>query len=447
MNGNAREAADAEWSKSQAGPERNRNAKANGQGGPVGCGELPWPARLGDDAYHGLIGEIVRSVELYTEADPNAILLHLLTGLGNCLGGDAYLPIDGARHKPNLFILIVGRTARGRKGTAWSRARQFLDGQWAKHQVAAGLSTGEGLIQRVRDPKTEIKTDKAGMETLTETDPGVTDKRLLVIEEEFSRTLRAMTRPENTLSPMLRLAWDGRSLEIMTRGTPIIATDPHISVIGHITLEELQREVTETTLVNGFINRFLIVCAQRSRLLPFGGEPDPAIVRDLRIRVKQVIDAPRFGPVTMDPAARCLWEPTYEKLTRERLGMFGAATARAEAQVLRIALIYALVDRSTVIGEHHLRAAFEVWRYASESARFVFGDLTGDPIADTIMRELREAGSSGRPKSDLHNVFARNVSAARLDQALRTLQRFGLADSNIVRTSGPGRPLETWVAL
>jgi hypothetical protein len=37
--------------------------------------------------------------------------------------------------------------------------------------------------------------------------------------------------------------------------------------------------------------------------------------------------------------------------------------ARAPAQVLRLSMMYALLDMSTTIRKEHLEAALEIWRY------------------------------------------------------------------------------------
>ena len=74
---------------------------------------------------------------------------------------------------------------------------------------------------------------------------------------------------------MLRSAWDGRPLAILTRTAPARATNAHISVIGHITATELRHHATTVELSNGFLNRFLFVGCRRVRLLPEGGDPDP----------------------------------------------------------------------------------------------------------------------------------------------------------------------------
>ena len=42
-------------------------------------------------------------------------------------------------------------------------------------------------------------------------DPGEPDKRLLVVEEEYSVVLKVASREGNTLTEQLRKAWDGAS--------------------------------------------------------------------------------------------------------------------------------------------------------------------------------------------------------------------------------------------
>jgi hypothetical protein len=77
-----------------------------------------------------------------------------------------------------------------------------------------------------------------------------------------------MTREGNILSITLRQAWDGDTLSPMTKHSPIKATGAHVSVIGHITREELLRHLTETEQCNGHANRFLWFLVERSQSIP-----------------------------------------------------------------------------------------------------------------------------------------------------------------------------------
>jgi hypothetical protein len=64
----------------------------------------------------------------------------------------------------------------------------------------------------------------------------------------------------------------------------------------------------------------------------------------------------------------------------------------AEAHVVRLAMIYALLGCSQHIGAEHLGAALAIWRYSTDSGRWIFGDSLGGPTADEIW-----VGSEGAP--------------------------------------------------
>jgi hypothetical protein len=98
-------------------------------------------------------------------------------------------------------------------------------------------------------------------------DEGVHDKRLMVYAPEFAAVLKVAGRDGNTLSATIRQAWDTGILRIMTKNNPAVATEAHISIVGHITKAELLRHLDATEKANGLANRFLWVCVKRSKLL------------------------------------------------------------------------------------------------------------------------------------------------------------------------------------
>src|SRR5208337_1719829 len=102
-------------------------------------------------------------------------------------------------------------------------------------------------------------------------DPGVSDKRLLLIESELYQALTVMKREGNTVSRILRDAWDGRDLGSLTKHSIARASKPHVSIVGHITEDEFRQNLDHTSMANGYANRFLMACVMRSRLLPHGG--------------------------------------------------------------------------------------------------------------------------------------------------------------------------------
>ena len=314
-----------------------------------------------------------------------------------------------------------------------------------------GLSTGEGLIFVVRDEVRERKEirEKKRITAYREvvTDPGVTDKRLLVVEPEFARVLQVCERETNTLSAVIRQSWDSGSLRIITKNKPASATGAHISIIAHITKDELRRLLTTTAVANGFANRFLWVCASRSKMLPDGGRVDKV---DFEPLIKKLRDAGTFATelreVRRSKQARALWHEVYEELSTGKPGLLGCVTSRAEPQVMRLACVYAVLDCSPAIRVAHLRAALEVWRYSEQSARFLFGDAVGDWTADKILRALRQQ-TQGLTRNAIRELFNRDKSSTEIERALGLLQENGLARMVTEQTGKRGRPCELWSAL
>jgi hypothetical protein len=82
---------------------------------------IAWPAPLAPEAFHGITGEVVDAIAPHTESDPAALLLCFLIGAGSLLGREPHAVVEAARHGVNLFGVVVARSSKGRKGTAWTQ--------------------------------------------------------------------------------------------------------------------------------------------------------------------------------------------------------------------------------------------------------------------------------------------------------------------------------------
>lgn len=443
-----------------AGPQPSRSASVaaeylgsdgDGQEEPEPLLSAPaWPQPLEAAALHGLAGDVVQRINPHTEADPAAVLSMFLAAFGNMAGANAYFLAEARQHPARIWPVLVGETAKGRKGSAWSNLchlLKLLDEQWLRQCISSGLSSGEGLIWNVRDPIVRHKANKEGVVEEYIEDEGIADKRLLTVEEEFSAVLKVAARERNIVSDILRRAWDHGDLRTMTKNSPARATGAHITVIGHITKPDLARLLSETDALNGFGNRFLWLAVRRSKLLPEGGALHTENFAPLTLRLGQALDFARKATlIQRSEAARALWHEVYPVLTADRPGVWGALTNRAEAQVMRLALTYALLDCSPQIDVAHLQAALAVWQFCDRSTRFIFGESLGDRVADRIIDELRCAGSRGLTRNDLRELFNRNLAAAQLDAALALLHRLELACWSKEPRPGGGRPAIVWRA-
>lgn len=248
-----------------------------------------WPVLDRSKAMHGLAGIVTIAIDPYTEADPVAVLLNVLTAFGNIIGPKAHFRVEHTRHALRLFVCLVGQTSKGRKGTSWSTPAYIfrcIEEAWAAYRVSSGLSSGEGLIHHVRDER---------------------------------------------------------------------------------------------------------------------------------------------------------WEALYDELSEGQPGLFGAITARAEVQIMRLAAIYAALDGTALIQVPHLQAALAVWRYCEASARLIFGDSTGDPVADRILKTLQEQGPMDR--TGLRDLFGRHMPAEKIDRALSLLEQSHRIECDEIKNPKGGRPL------
>ncbi|MEJ7786917.1 MAG: DUF3987 domain-containing protein [Solirubrobacteraceae bacterium] len=390
-----------------------------------------WPTLPRDAALHGPAGEFVQRTAPHTEADPMALLTQFLIAFGVAAGRNVHYAVEATRHHLNEFVILVGPSGKGRKGSSWDHVDALIadvDCDFTEQCISSGLSSGEGLIWEVRDDQNE----------------DAPDKRRLVLESEFAQVLKVLAREGNTLSPVVRNAWDGKTLQTINKNSPVRARDAHIGIVGHITKDELLRFVTATELANGFFNRFLVIAVQRSKELPFGGRlagEDLARTRQATRTALQFAATERL--LVFDPEARERWIEVYGPLSRGEAGLLGAATRRAEAHVIRLAALYATLDCAEQITLPHLEAALAVWRYSADSARWIFGDSLGDPTADEIWT-LAKNRQGGFTRTEVRDLFSRNKKAREIDRALTVLEEAG----RLQRTSssdGRGRPAEKWL--
>ena len=395
----------------------------------------PWP-ELDSRALYGLAGEFVNTILPHTEASAAALLVQFLAAAGNCIGRAPYWRSGGDRHYPNLFAAIVGKSAKSRKGSSLSENKRLFDhvnNTWTHNCIKSGCSSSEGILWNVRDADEDQK------------DKGVTDKRLLIVEPEFAKLLKQSERAGNTLSALLRDAWDSGYLETLTKNQPMRAHGAHISIIGHITNAELLRTLTATDIHGGLGNRFLWVAAKRSKLLPLGGNLPDSALNDLCMRLQYaLLSARKMGELRRNSAADRYWCQVYPRLTAEGEGLSFSLTSRAEPQTMRLALIYALLDGAQEINQKHIEAALAVWSYCEQSVYATFGNALGDETADEILQALQQAAPSGLPRNAINEHFHGHKLSTEIGRALALLLRLKRVRTTTSNTTG--RPQELWFA-
>lgn len=163
---------------------------------------------------------------------------------------------------------------------------------------------------------------------------------------------------------------------------------------------------------------------------------------------KELIEVVKYAKtireLRRDDDARALWADVYPTLSEGKPGLLGAIISRAEAQVLRLSVLYAVLDRSALVRVPHLQAGLALWQYGEVSARLIFGSRLGNPTADRILAALRAAGRAGLTETEIRDVFSRHVRAGEIDAALMLLAQLGFSRDEQRRTGG--RPVTVWRA-
>ena len=357
----------------------------------------------------------------------------MLAYLGAAVGRGPYMPIGDDWNHARLFMVHVGRSSRGRKGTAKkliyriNNAVKALDEYLVPQVHRGGLSTREGLALMIHDGYKDGKNEV----------PAIEDKRLLVVESEFANILHQSKRDGNTLSAALRDAWDGTSIRPAVKTCRVWASDPHIGIIGDVTPSELRELMHARELTNGFANRFIFFWAEGDKVLPFPQYTPKDVVEALADRVAQVL---RFAGadrhvdkdvmrMEFSPEAASLYARLYRGELRDRSAgehITGLLDRRAPV-LLRLAMLFALTDQTNVIAVNHINAAMAWVRYWVDSVKFIFqsavdeaGAAATTDMAQRIVTYLATHGQATR--TDLtKGCFGGHVSKASLDKALDEL--------------------------
>ena len=400
-------------------------------------------------AYYGPIGDIALKAGNVTEADSRGILLCGLVAFGNAVGRTAFFSVANSKQYANENVVLVGATAIARKGMAIDISEGILytaDPEWAINRIAYGFNSGEGVVHKIRDPRTKIKLDKSGKEEEKIVDPGVEDKRCLCVSTEFGELLTVMNREGCTLTMVIRNAWDNRKkIEINTRANPICVTEPHISVVGAITHDELEQLLPKIPNANGFSNRFLWAMVERTQSLPEGGPPvEDYAAKELNAVREAMIKARSIRGMERSSEARKRWKEIYDNLGT---GAGHAMVDRGQPHVLRLSMLFALAEGSSIISLAHLEAAGALWNYCKDCALRLFRTYRRPVNSQKILDHLEEKGSQGATKTDISvKVFNRNRTSIEIATALINLKNEGVVRMEKERDDHNHR-VERWFAI
>lgn len=337
-----------------------------------------------NNVMYGVAGEIIKKAAEFCESHPAGMYLDLLVAMGNIFGRQPRFRISEDRHYANEFVARVGLTSTARKGTGQSMVNaiiQKLDTTWSK-RIMSGFGSAQAIIHSLRDDFVQpVRDKKAGFKEILV--PGISDKRLFIRETELAGVFKLASMKDSQVDVVLRAGWDGTPLKNIVKGKSIDGIsnstqceEPHISISGDTTRNELIKTLPEGSDSNGFGNRFLYCYVYRTQICS-NGSPE----FDWSNEIIRLNDAIAFAKtvqyVPLSESARKMCNRMYEEMERTRPNnRVGSMTARGPAHVRRLALILALLDLSPEVDCEHIHAARKIWDYCEDSARYIFGGYT-----------------------------------------------------------------------
>ncbi|PXY34220.1 hypothetical protein BAY59_01295 [Prauserella coralliicola] len=395
-----------------------------------------WLPTVDDAVFDCYLGHLVRQLEPTSEADPIAILASLLCFAGVHLGRDPHVRAGDDQHPLLVWPLIIGHTNSGKKGTSWSAAKRLIaetDTAFVHANIKSGLTSGEGLAQQFALSE--------------EDDPEAAprDLRLLAFENEWGGVMAKMKREGNSLSHILRAAWEGGDLSTLTVNARV-APESHVAILAHITPGEFRAKLSDADMAGGTYNRFLPLAVAWSKALPEGAGAAPELVLSLAAGLADRLDTGgRLGVLDLAEDARPLWRELYLEFNTDthhpKVAQF---VSRALPYCKRIAGIHAALDGEPAIRAAHLTPAAALVRYSIDSARALFID-TATPAR--LVAWIAEAGEQGRTRKDITTkFFGGNKKAAEITALLDQLIDAERITHAVHRREGGGRGTEVYSA-
>ena len=378
---------------------------------------------LPESVWRGVIGDYRKMLATTTEASDAYHLFTFLACVGSVIGRQAYITYGNPIYC-NLYVCLVGKTGQDRKSTALRHAERTLrcvDECW---RVLRGLSSAEGLLAQIADPWQ--KENRKG-EVVDQ--GGTGDKRLMVWLGELSSLLRkAKQERVSNIVPIMTEAFDcPPDLHLPTKADPITVTEPYISLVAASTpswLEDLQ----DRDVLGGFANRFAFVLGEAKAPIPFPDAPDVQLRDQIVSHIKEVMEwLAEPVEITLTESARDLWREYYTRWHSLTWSdeIMSAMVQRVPDMVLKISLLFAVLEKRMQIDAETLTAGIDAGGYLAASMQRIFSDFH---TSKEIKREKRiETVLADGPMkyAGLRRALGGRHSAEEINKTLYALKKSG----------------------
>ncbi|MFJ2778558.1 DUF3987 domain-containing protein [Kitasatospora sp. NPDC087315] len=382
---------------------------------------------------YGPIGRAVEKVSPYVECDPVGIYVAALSMWSAAIGQTVKVSSRGNARPALLWSALIGGTGKG-KGTALRAAQHIMKpalGRFLETHTTSGITSGASLVNHLAEQVEATEETEAGR-----------DVRALVIEEEWSETLRRVRR-DASFTAKLRSAWDGAPIRNTTKAEAQSVDDPAVVFHAHITPSDWTKYIGATEAAGGSYNRIMPFALGSVPMLDDDGATLPE-VDGWDITQAYYWAAGDRHTVSLGDDARPLWKVVrrYARIISENLPETQAVyVERTAEQTIRVAACLAASERSEVIDHACLSAAFSLVRYSVRCAVSITGGTESakparrvPTLAEKVRARIEMHGGKAKSSELLPYVGASADEVKALPGVKVTLDRSGLGRPATVYT-------------
>lgn len=339
------------------------------------------------NAYFGSFGRWKDLMSPTTEAPEVFHLGAALTAFGAMMERRVCVEYASEPLYGNLYTTLIGSTGKTRKDTAIKRVMYVGQRQEGlrvivpPYHIGKDVSSAEGIVNTLKEHANTI----------------------LYLTELSHLQKNAQRKGTRTIMDRLIEAWDTPTvLENLTKGNPLQARNPFLSIIAATQPTRLADNMTDEDIESGFANRWLFIFGKPRENMSRPPKVDWSAAWDVYVDWFDAISSyPQGSILQWDGTADKLWDDWYYSLngSRSETDDEDAMSIRHPVLAQKLALTFAVSERSRVISIRHVEAAIALiewmWSIIRELMRG-WGVGVDSQIELTVIQALTRFGPMQR---------------------------------------------------
>lgn len=323
-------------------------------------------------------------------------------------------------HYPNVYLVNFGGTGDS-KTSAGRQALGLLPPEGVK--ILRGVGSAEALGDWMQQPEA-----------------GLLLSHLLFVEE-LATVLTRGGWEGSTLLSFLTETFDapGR-YEIPFRKNPVLVHEPTPNLFAGTTVEWLWKGLREIDIHGGFGNRIFFLTGTPKPPIPLPTKPNAQLMATIRSHIAR-LSCQKPMELVFTPEATALWSEFYmvwKSTTWPELTT--AAIKRIPAYILKLSMVYACLEQTSLITAEQLSAAIQVGHYGARCTDLLMGRHRQQGVQGKCeARVLSVLANKELPPWQIHRSISGSFSADELNRAIRALEATGAI--RVIRKTSRGEPV------